>query len=99
MTDLSAEDRARLEALVITATEGSELDGDDWAALMYVGSFQVAALTRALALIDQQAKALEAADEVVRFVWEECAADVTPGPVKDACVAFLSTRTTTEGEG
>lgn len=62
MSGLSREDRARLEGLLQVVRDDVPHDPQ--------GQANADALTRALALIDQQEKALEAADELARVVEE-----------------------------
>lgn len=80
MSGLSGEDRERVEKLAafnreqVAAVEDDEAAVETWFDESALGSDLIAdadALTRALALIDQQEKALEAADELERVFTEE----------------------------
>lgn len=78
MSGLSGEDRARLEHLA-----GYCQNWGSWATSSTQMETMGAALTRALALIDQQEKALEAADELAEAAMASPVVQHEDGPMID----------------
>lgn len=90
MSGLSREDRARLEGLLQVVRDDVPHDPQ--------GQANADALTRALALIDQREKALEAADELADSITDEVLSGASWTGVLKAAIAYRSARSTSTKE-